>query len=732
MATPKSIQKPQAYLVRQQFAFADPTGYAPEQWRIVAREPVNKMAQRFIIRELSALEYSIVSSKRNDKRIDDYSERWETIFENGDGFDVWLSRIVDDACTLPFGAASEVGYKGDELDWVLHVDAGTLMPTYEKSKPYCQVNPDNWVDKVFFTRDQLKRLRVNPRPDIRYKEYQIAPTEDAFLAIEALSRVYLYYVKQLTDTPPPGILDVIDMDEEEVEGWAREFRDLIVGTDPIKIPILYGHERAAVWIPFGRSPNDLNLLEQFKRFAELVLGKYGLSIGDLRLFEHESTKAGERVSQLVTERSGIGFWASAIEAYLDRMLPAELVFRFKQPRPERELVVSQYRQIQLAILQAAIGGKPLMTPEQAVEQADDWDLFSVAIEPPEPEPVPPALQAPPEMPTDEELRQTQEVADALDDTDLAGKAALIVRAELGEWKTPPDTAVDRLVELVRSIFVRSGERAEGQIESLYDQVREVLTEATGPKRESEVVEEKARTAQQIDEALDEILSRVDWYNVSSTDVPMVEDLLQDMYRHGLSLSAGQIEMVRLGLSDLPSMSIAWDLRDPRVRELIESHAAEMVTNVNNGTKFYLREMLKEAIDQGYGASETVQLIQKDLFGLPSGEASKFTRERIMSIVNYEINKAMSQAGQELRDAVGLEQKQWFTNNVSPCDICLDNQAKGVVPKDFLYEGVFGPIAYPPAHPHTCRCLATAVESEIREKYGAGEIEWPFTLPTASD
>lgn len=733
MAKAKSIQRPQAYLVRNQFRFADPTGFLPEQWRTIAREPVNSMAQSFIVRELSSLDYTIVSDEREDSRVEDYSKRWDETFEEGDGFDVWLNRVIRDACTLPFGAASEVGYAGEDLDWVLHVDAGTMMPTYEKSKPYCQVNPDNWADKVFFSKEQLKRLRVAPRPDIRFKEYQIAPTEDAYLAIEALSRVYLYYVKQLEDTPPPGILDVVDMDYDEVIAWAKEFRELITGTDPIKIPILYGHQKAATWIPFGRSPNDLNLLEQFKRFAEIILGKYGLSIGDLRLFEHEATKAGERVSQLVTERSGIGYWASMIEGYLGRMLPDGLRFKFKQPRPERELVVNQRRQIQLAILQAAVGNKPLMTLDQAAEQAEDWELFTVPIEPPEPEPVPAALmpgQNGQQVPTQEELEQTEEVRDQMTDTDLAKKAALIVKEDLGEWRDPPPTAVDRLVGFIKDRFKESGDKAEEpKIGELLEEARRLLIESP----EEAPPEKKALSGEELDAAIDALLEKADWYDIGLNDIPQLEAVLSEMYAHGLNKAAGEIEMLRFGLSDVPSMSIDWNLRDPRVKELITKHAAEMVQNVNNGTKYYLREMLKEAVDQGYGTVEATEMIQKDVFGLPSGEASKFTKNRIMSIVNFEINKAMSTAAHNLRQEVGLTQKQWFTNRVSPCEICLWNEAQGPVPMDFEYRTVFGVAQTPPAHPQTCRCLTTAVKADVDRVFGADEeVEWPFTLREAAE
>lgn len=475
MAKPRSIQQPPAYLTRHVFRFVDPTGLSADQWRLIAREPVNRMAQRFIVRELSALQWVITSDRRDDPRVDEYTKRWDEVFEDGDGFAVWLSRMLEDVCSLPFGGASEVGYKGEDLAWALHVDAATLFPTYERRVPYVQIDPGDATQRVYFRRGQLCRLRVNPRPDIRFKEYQVSPTEDGFLPIEALSKIYLYYMQQLTDTPPLGLLDVPGWTEDDAIAWAKGFREMIEDVDPLKIPILYDHlEGPANWIPFLRSPADLSIPEQFKRFAEMLLGKYGLSIGDLRLFEHESTKAGERVSQLVTERSGVGFWAALIEAYINRLLPDGLTFKFKQPRPERELVVANRKAVQMNMLLAAVGMQPIVSVKDAVEEAQALELFQTEVKPLDEEGAPPppfggnGKGSPPELPggrPEEELDQEA-------DQDLT-KA--FIEKQLGRWRNPEPPAAERLAALVRGAFERSGENVDaGQVGEIAETIERTL------------------------------------------------------------------------------------------------------------------------------------------------------------------------------------------------------------------------------------------------------------------
>lgn len=230
----------------------------------------------------------------------------------------------------------------------------------------------------------------------------------------------------------------------------------------------------------------------------------------------------------------------------------------------------------------------------------------------------------------------------------------------------------------------------------------------------------------LDTQIEDLLELLDWWRLPPEFEGELLYLLEEMAVEGLNAEAARIEALRRGLDVPPFTALAWNLQDDRVRRLIETHAAEMVRNVNNGTKFYLRSLIKEGVAEGLGTSEMVARIQRDLFGLPFDEAAKFPRERLQSIVNYETNKAMSGAAHLLRQQLGLRQKQWFTNNVSPCDICIGNQAQGPVPAEFQYDGVFGAILHPPAHPRTCRCIVMAVESEVRA-LGTGLIDWPMTL-----
>lgn len=385
-ATARSIQVTPPYISRAPFYFTNPTFFTNDQWRVAAREPITRLCVRHIIRELLALEWDITSEDvEADKQQIIYLK---TIFENaddGDGWDAFLSRWVQDSLELPMGGIAEIAQDSltGLVGGIYHVDAATVYPTYDRDVPFVQLDPFNTAARVWFSRGELMRLMLQPRPDLKRKPYQEAPVESAFVAIESLSKMYVYYAKQLGDTPVAGVLDLMDMTQAEAIEWAVGFRELFDGIDPLKIPILYDHTKPAKFISFGRTPQDLNIIEQFKRFAEMIASAFGLSIGDLRLFEHERTLAGVEASQRVTARSGVGFYAQSVEDVINRciLFSSKSGFKFKfqlgmTGEMQAEINLALQR---MQLLNQATGNQPVLKPADAQKQAVAWKLFTVEL-----------------------------------------------------------------------------------------------------------------------------------------------------------------------------------------------------------------------------------------------------------------------------------------------------------------------------------------------------------------
>ena len=93
-----------------------------------------------------------------------------------------------------------------------------------------------------------------------------------------------------------------------------------------------------------------------------------------------------------------------------------------------------------------------------------------------------------------------------------------------------------------------------------------------------------------------------------------------------------------------------------------------------------------------------------------------TRNRTNSIVNTEINQAESEGRRLQWRAMGLTKKGWrHTGSDSACRYCVGNEARGLIDIDMPFEGVFGEIQGPPAHPQVCHCHIIFDEAELMAK-----------------
>jgi len=382
----RSIKAAPPYITRSPLYMTNPTLFTMEQWRTIAKEPITRLCIRHILRELVSLEWEIVPKDpgKDSAQIALLSTILEDA-DDGDGWDAWLSRVVQDALELPIGGVSEI--VADDATGLIgglyHIDGATVFPTYDPQVPFAQFNPYNSAQKIYFEKGDIMRLLFMPQVDIRRKPYQESPIESAFRAIEGLSFMYVYYMKQLSDTPVAGILDLMDMTQEEAQEWAIAFREMFNEIDPLKVPVLYDHTKPARFIPFGRTPQDIALVDQFKRFAEMVTSAFGLSIGDLRLFEHDRTLAGVEASQRVTERAGIGFYAQALEDMINKNIlfyrKSGFKFRFILGTAGADMQMIQLNNSRAQMLMTLTGNQPLVKPKDAQKQVMAWNMLDVKL-----------------------------------------------------------------------------------------------------------------------------------------------------------------------------------------------------------------------------------------------------------------------------------------------------------------------------------------------------------------
>jgi len=327
------------YLPRFVPPFRQPDWLTSDMWRnIVARQPFAMVCRETLISQLTSLEWKVEprdSTQRDELKgeIKYYSK----LFEYGGHYDYvsLLEWICKDLMDLPFGGAVEVGREGDDpngkVEWIIPLDAGTLFPTLNFDYPVGQYVPYNTTEMVFFPKHAINRVLYSPRTDIKREGWGLAPPEKIYLAIELLNRGDVYYANLLIDTPQIGILDLMNISKDSAEEWVKSWREMLVGIDPFKIPVLYEHDKEAKFISFTRPPTELMFDKTILKYAALVASCYGMSLSDIGMQVASSggeTLAGSIRQERRTRKTGFARLKYKIKLFFDRMLPEDLEFKF--------------------------------------------------------------------------------------------------------------------------------------------------------------------------------------------------------------------------------------------------------------------------------------------------------------------------------------------------------------------------------------------------------------------
>lgn len=771
---PRQIDGSSAYLSRSPFihpAHTRPNFLDTHRWRIIASEPINRMARRMIQREISSLNFRIApidaKSSQQKEAAEWYTEVWKD-FRN------LTTRSLKTLCELPQGGAWEVGWikpglygEGDKgtLSFVKYIDAGTLHPTVHPVFPIMQVDPINTLITQPFRDEEIVRILGWPYDRFGLEWWQESPTEASFLAIEALSRIYTFSLKQLKDTPVAGILDMMDFSEKDAVAWAEGFREMLIGIDPVKIPILYEHEKPAKFLPLGNDFSDLEIPRQFNMYVDMVLSNYGLSINDLRIFNQDNTKTGSAVSRKITLMQGISFFAEIIKDAVQSTLPPYLIFTYTEPDLEDERTRAQIRAANARTIQTLDWLPVADKARQAVEDG----VLTIDIDPEEiakkaeavgvgmggvQKPTPGQLtegegRTVDDLENDAKRTATtgskvftkslvdrikDEITASIDKAVATFKVATAPRTAKfpvtgSKFGIKTERAAKLLATALQKQFMAAGKRTTTKIiaklvTDAQTQVPDLLTETIQDPMQAKsngidhYLEEKADDGvrNRIRLLLEETLLLEDFYEIDDDDafLDIIFEILQLAYEDGLLAVAEmtQINLASRGVVTSPIVNLAFNVVDSTVIKFLKSLAANMVRNVNEGTKFFLRSMITEGALQNLGVDEITDRIQQDLFGLPADEAGQLSRDRIRSIVTTELNRADTFGRLKQMKEIGLKLKKWLTRIEDVCNLCLANEAFGSVKLTFQYDDVFGKTLGPPGHPRTCHCSLGADIGEL--------------------
>lgn len=381
------------YFMRNIPLWNPPAWQEADAWRkFVEKQPIAAICRDTIANYLNSLDWAIVA--RDSEKQDELKPRikyYTKLLERGNAyyydidFASHIEWIIKDLFTLPFGTASEIGRLDDDpsgkVVWIRPIDGGTLAPTLNFDFPLVQVAPNTGLNPVYLPRQFVSRIFLSPRTEIRREGWGYAPPERIWRAIEMMYAGDNYYAQLLLNTPEAGILDLGDLDETSATEWVKSLRDLLYGVNPLKIPVLYGHEKPATWIPFGKPPSEIMYDSVTMRYAAILTAGYGLTLSDIGFPASSNggdTLAGTIRMERVGNSSGKAIAKKKTEAYWNRILPDSLKFTWIDYDDERNVSRGRARLASAQASQLWIAGK-IFKPSEIRRQNIADGLFSIPV-----------------------------------------------------------------------------------------------------------------------------------------------------------------------------------------------------------------------------------------------------------------------------------------------------------------------------------------------------------------
>lgn len=377
------------FLRRRLPAWVNPRWWEGEQWRaIVQQQPVAVVCRETLISNMIALEWKI-ESRDSEQRDELKSEiDFHTRFLESDGthdFTERLEWLIADTLDIPFGGAYETIREGDQPKGkvlrLVPIDGATLFPTRNVQFPVGQFVGSASQKPVFFPAHAINRIYYSPRRQIDLEGWGMPPPEQIFLAINLLNRGDQYYANLLLDTPEAGILDLGDMETAAAKEWVESWKEMLVGVDPFKVPVLYEHTTKAEFISFSRSPTEIMFDKATLKYAALTCAAYGMSLSDIGIQVTAGggeTLAGSIRQERRSRKTGIGKLKTKLKLWYDRILPESLEFKWIDLDDELAVSKGRGRLASITAFNQAIE-RGIFTPNEARAQLVADGLIDISI-----------------------------------------------------------------------------------------------------------------------------------------------------------------------------------------------------------------------------------------------------------------------------------------------------------------------------------------------------------------
>lgn len=337
-------------------------------------EPILTGAIGAMVARFVALGWSIHGGRNKAAR----ARRMLADAEGGDGWSVFVSKLVEDMLVADRGGFMEMGTLGS---------SGPVVDIYNLDAACCgltgnQAWPVVYMPKVGkkrrqrpLDRDHVVHLPNMPSPDETLFDRGLSPVSRALRAAQILRLVNEHDTEQLQNLPPQGLLTVMNITESQwldaltkyKEGRKKAGMDVFPGLLVIAGQSITNPPGVQL-TPFSTLPLGFNKRETVEIYVKTLALALGIDVAEIWLIPQVgATKAAFTVQHMKARGKGIGYIISAIERAMNfHVMPRGVVFEFDFQDDEQDAI------------QAEIEGKKILNVSRMYEtrRADGVSLIS--------------------------------------------------------------------------------------------------------------------------------------------------------------------------------------------------------------------------------------------------------------------------------------------------------------------------------------------------------------------
>jgi SPP1 gp7 family putative phage head morphogenesis protein len=173
------------------------------------------------------------------------------------------------------------------------------------------------------------------------------------------------------------------------------------------------------------------------------------------------------------------------------------------------------------------------------------------------------------------------------------------------------------------------------------------------------------------------------------------DFEAEMRRVLLRYVPAAMQQAYQDVNDSLSLELAFDLRNPRVRELIETQVFTTAQTTSETLIDVMRTLFQQSVDEGWSVDTLAAALRE--------KATDWSTSKAETVAHTELATAYERGNhQAWRDSGVVDRKEWILS-FNACPQCQEYGGKIIGLEDEFADGIL----HPPAHTR-CRCATVAV------------------------